>query len=166
MSVRKGRRAGFTMVELLVSIGIIALVAGLTLPAIQQAREAANRASCASNLKQITLALHHYHNDFQVLPPSRLGEGQATWAVLLMPYMEEQSPYELWDLKKTYYEQNDSARLSAVQNYFCPSRRTAGMDPQTSISGDQPQNCPACPNLPGALGDYACCIGTTGMDHT
>ncbi len=162
----KRRRTGFTIVELLVSIGIMAIVAGLTMPAIQRAREAANRTSCANNLKQITLALLQYHNDYKSLPPSRLGDAKATWAVLLLPYMEEQTTYSHWDLQKKYYDQPDSARLTAVRNYFCPSRRTIRDEPQASISGDQPQDCPTCPNLAGALGDYACCIGTTSMDHT
>src|SRR4051794_19373712 len=104
------RRPGFTLIELLVVISIVSILVGLLLPAVQEAREAANRVSCANNLKQIGLAFQMYHHDYETLPPTRTSDRGATWAVLILPYLEEQNLYREWDPGRTYYQQSDSAR--------------------------------------------------------
>src|SRR5438270_10102700 len=91
------RRDGFSLIELLVVISIISLLIGLLLPAVQQARESAFRTACANNLKQITLAMHNYHDTNGYLPPRCvLGYG-ASWPVLIMPYIEQKNLYNRWD---------------------------------------------------------------------
>ena len=69
------RRRGFTLIELLVVIAIIAVLISLLLPAVQSAREAARRAQCVNNIKQIVLACHNYENQVGSFPPDSIADG-------------------------------------------------------------------------------------------
>jgi prepilin-type N-terminal cleavage/methylation domain-containing protein len=175
-------RSGFTLIELLVVMAIIALLISLLLPAVQKAREAANRISCINNLKQIALATHNYEGTEKCLPPARIlllnndnddGDlkvrGGATWAVFLLPYMDQFNAYEHWNLGAWYHYQVPQVREFNVINYFCPSRRRPNDNPPLSISGDllafagPPINDDDGDGhwvqIPGALADYACNMG-------
>ncbi len=125
------RTRGFTLIELLVVIAIIAVLIALLLPAVQQAREAARRAQCKNNLKQIGLALHNYESSHSSLPPGRVGFPMTFSSLAaIQPYMDGGALYNLIDFNKapTYaeppvapYSQNVIAAMTIVPTFLCPS---------------------------------------------
>lgn len=139
--VREGvRRSGFTLVELLVVVAIVSLLVALLLPAVFAAREMARRVECSSHLHQVGLALHAFHAARRFCPPGaistssaaravatrqRLGVPQGathSWAVFLLPYLEQQALRDLYDLKFDWRsEENRAARETALPVLRCPS---------------------------------------------
>jgi hypothetical protein len=102
---------------------------GLLLPAVQKVRDAAARASCQNNLKQIGLALHNYHDANGTFPPGGVTNGACcgtqsgpTWTIFILPYIEQDSLYRQYDQTKTNEDlANRSVREQFVKTYSCPS---------------------------------------------
>jgi prepilin-type N-terminal cleavage/methylation domain-containing protein/prepilin-type processing-associated H-X9-DG protein len=133
-------RAAFTLIELLVVIAIIGILVGLLVPAVQQVREAAARTQCASNLKQIGLALHSYHdttgrfpNAYKLLPaadptvqfPGTARHGASAFT-LILPFLEQENLYRQIDagraaLANVNMPPGNSAYSTPIDTFLCPS---------------------------------------------
>jgi prepilin-type N-terminal cleavage/methylation domain-containing protein len=142
MSARP-RHQGFTLIELLVVIAIIAILIGLLLPAVQKVREAANRAKCQNNLKQMSLALHNCNDSYQKLPPlvgrfpAKTGNAN-TLQFWILPFIEQDNLYKsAFNATTNTYDPislpaAQGAASQVIKTYVCPA------DP--SLSSGSPPN--------------------------
>jgi prepilin-type N-terminal cleavage/methylation domain-containing protein/prepilin-type processing-associated H-X9-DG protein len=130
--MRPSCRRGFTLIELLVVIAIIAVLIALLLPAVHRVRDAADKAHCQNNLKQIGLAAHQYHDSRKVFPEGmRWRNGKDPWRMMswltqLLPYVEQNN---LWAATQQAYRQNPDplknpphvGLATVIPTYVCPS---------------------------------------------
>jgi prepilin-type N-terminal cleavage/methylation domain-containing protein len=158
-------RGAFTLVELLVVIAIIGVLVALLLPAVQAAREAANRMSCGNRLKQLSIALHNHHDVYKKFPPGAEGAvypkpnpaGNTTtfmgtsWIVYCLPFFEQKALYDRYDFTVQYDNipsggstapglNNDAVGSTVVDTLYCPSgaRPKAYLDPNGNGVKDDP----------------------------
>lgn len=126
------KKRGFTLVELLVVIAIIGVLIALLLPAVQAAREAARRAQCTNNLKQLALALHNHHDVNKYLPPGTDGTGTGNremwgWGARILPYIEQENLYDQLRVSQQHLTvtlSNGSLRnlsQTELDAFVCPS---------------------------------------------
>ncbi|HWL09007.1 MAG TPA: DUF1559 domain-containing protein [Planctomicrobium sp.] len=116
-------RSGFTLIELLVVIAIIAILVALLLPAVQQAREAARRAQCKNNLKQLGLAFHNYHDTHSTLPPGSVTATMLSWHVSILPYLDQAPLFQKFTFQSGTYNITTKMgnSVNPVPGYLCPS---------------------------------------------
>lgn len=151
-------KRGFTLVELLVVIAIIGVLVALLLPAVQQAREAARRAQCVNNLKNIGLAMHNYHDTYRNFPYLGFADWNGdTISVFgrLLPFIEQTAMYETLDFNVRANDGNNRLyRTTPIDVYSCPSETvTLG----ESNSGNN--------HWSHQRYSYAVCVGNTNYDQ-
>lgn len=132
------RREAFTLIEVLVVVAIIAILAGLLLPALISAREGARRNQCATNLMQLSIAIQNYESVHEVLPPGVINETGPIrnlpfgyhfgWLTQILPYLEQKNTYRHFDRRASVYSPiNSTARGIAIRSLLCPSDSGSGI---------------------------------------
>lgn len=159
------QRDGLTRLEMLAALVVALFVVGLIVMVLARLREAAQLEQCKNNLKAIGEAFRGYHDASAAdpahkrLPPSRIADDYATWAVLIAPYLTKDSPLLEWDQQLTYFDQKDESRRAALIKFICPARMRSDLE---SAAGDRDRTGK---QIPGAVGDYGNGAGDNSKGH-
>jgi len=170
MSLPKRSLRGFTLVELLVVMAIIAALVALLLPAVQNAREASRRTQCKNNMHQIVIALHDYHTQYKVLPPGWIGVTNRQhdvnglsglgWAAMLLNQLEQGNIWDRINRDESITSASNAATRGMIPAVFrCPSDNS----PDTwQIELEPPK---VNPDLPVMLpiANYVACYGAADL---
>lgn len=163
------KRQAFTLVELLVVLAIIGILMALLLPAVQVSRESARRLSCSNNLKQIGLALHHYHDAHRLFPPSSTSDVEQggwiprpqarhihSWMSLVFPHLELGSLSDAIDYSvSALHADNAPAAATVVPVFRCPSYNGPDYSPAQQYTRFSERY---------AIGNYVS-LGATNVGH-
>jgi prepilin-type N-terminal cleavage/methylation domain-containing protein len=179
--MRINRRRGFTLIELLVVIAIIAILVALLLPAVQQAREAARRSQCKSNLKQLALGMHNYHDVFSTFPigymstwsnarrtsnggtayalqggspagGSQRNAADWSWSTFLLPYVDQAPAYDALDPSVPACQAiQDAAKLTILQTPIAAFRCPSDTGPLLNSPRGVSANCSSDPGNSGPI---------------
>lgn len=156
------KHSAFTLIELLVVIAIIGVLIALLLPAVQKARESANRVKCQNNFHQIGIALHSYHGNHNSFPSGYLWKPRMpdvptqtdpgwSWAALLLPYLEQDNLQRQINFRSSVSDPtNEAIRTAVLSIFICPTDQQTGLFQIQTTTGL---------SFSAATNSYAACFG-------
>lgn len=123
-------RSGLTLIELLVVVAVVGVMVALLLPAVQAARMAAHRARCISNLRQLGVGLHSYHETARVLP----GYDGSAWTIAVLPHLEQKGLYAAFNINLAPLDAgNSSVNQVRLAVFTCPAEPETVVDPDCVV---------------------------------
>jgi prepilin-type N-terminal cleavage/methylation domain-containing protein/prepilin-type processing-associated H-X9-DG protein len=174
-TIRRSRPHGFTLIELLVVIAIIAVLIALLLPAVQSAREAARRAQCVNNLKQLALAVMNYESTNSCFPATEFDctcetpgvvHNGPSWLVAVCPQMEQSAIYNSYNFSITWRSYpNVTVTSTQIASLICPSETVPNRTPLSTSYTSAPIPVPTGTSFMQAHSTYSGCNGIYYSDY-